>query len=341
VSGHLRLQWRRVLPAAGVIVVSAALLVVGARLLLAAGIDTTYRTAEVLGQMHLPRQVVPSVLLAEAPPPEPGPEPRLQRILARGVLRVAFVADRVPFSFINARGELVGMDIELAGRLARDLGVARVEFLPSDFRTMAGLLAEGRIDIAMGMPYLRELLPQVAFSAPYMESRLGLVVLDADRDTFSSVAAIRERSPVTIGLLVDSPGIQDLLREHLPGVELRFVELGTPRGFMAGEVQGVDAFAMLAEAGAAWSILYPAFSVVVPQPSPIVLPVGVATRRGDRDLAGFIDDWLVTQRASGELAQARDYWVLGKGALPNKPRWSIRRDVLGWGMAPPPPAGVR
>jgi Na+/H+-dicarboxylate symporter len=341
VSGRLQLQWRRVLPAAGLIVVSTALLVTGARLLLAAGIDTTYRTAEVLGQMHLPRQAVPSVVLAEAPPPETGAEPRLQRILARGVLRVAFVADRVPFSFTNVHGDLVGMDVELAGRLARDLGVARVEFVPADFRTMASLLAEGRIDIAMGMPYLRELLPQVAFSAPYMESRIGLVVPDADRDTFGSVAAIRARSPVTIGLLVDSPGMQELLREHLPGAELRFVELGTPRGFMAGEVQGVDAFAMLAEAGAAWSILYPAFSVVVPQPNPIVLPVGVATRRGDRDLADFIDDWLVIQRASGELARARDYWVLGQGASPGKPRWSIRRDVLGWGVNRPPPTPVR
>ena len=60
----------------------------------------------------------------------------------------------------------------------------------------------------------------------------------------------------------------------------------------------------------------------------------VALRRGDDDLAGFIDDWLVIQRANGQLKQARDYWVLGRGAEPRAPRWSVLHDVLGWGRRP-------
>ena len=79
--------------------------------------------------------------------------------------------------------------------------------------------------------------------------------------------------------------------------------------------------------------LLTAFSVVVPHPDPVALPVGVGVRRGEHDLIGFVNDWLVLQRASGELKEARDYWVLGRGAQAKRPRWSVMHDVLGWGLS--------
>ena len=280
--------------------------------------------------MHLPRVTLPIALLAEAPPAEAVSTPALHRIRARGVLRVAFVGDRVPFAFVNARGDLVGMDVELAQRLAQDLGATRVAFVPAGFDQMARLLAEGRIDVAMGLPYLPELLTQVAYSLPYLDSTLGLVVRDELRDEFASPARLAGRSPVTIALLGDLPVVQARLREQLAGVDLRFVALSSPKDFFEGKAPQVDAFAMLAEAGAAWSILYPAYSVVVPQPGAIAAPVGVGMRRGDTELAGVVNDWLVIQRSAGVLSQVRDYWVLGHGTQKSGPRWSIRHDVLGW-----------
>ena len=133
----------------------------------------------------------------------------------------------------------------------------------------------------MGLPYLPELLTQVAYSLPYLDSTLGLVVRDELRDEFASAARLAGRSPVTIALLGDLPAVQDRLREQLAGVDLRFVALSSPKDFFEGKAPQVDAFAMLAEAGAAWSILYPAYSVVVPQPGAIAVPVGVGMRRGD------------------------------------------------------------
>jgi ABC-type amino acid transport substrate-binding protein len=54
-------------------------------------------------------------------------------------------------------------------------------------------------------------------------------------------------------------------------------------------------------------------------------------RKGDRDLADFINAWLVIRKASGALDLAYGYWVLGKGAEQPRRRWSIMRDVLGQG----------
>jgi Na+/H+-dicarboxylate symporter/ABC-type amino acid transport substrate-binding protein len=334
VSGRLQWQWRRIAPALGLGLAAMALTVVGLKLGLAFAVDTSYHKDEVLKAMHLPREALPIALLSEPPMPDAVKVPALQRIRARGVLRVAFVGDRVPFAFVNARGDLVGMEVELAQRLALDLGAKRVDFVPADFRQMARLLAEGRIDVAMGMPYLSELLPEVAYSLPYLDSTLGLVVRDELREDFAAVERLARRSPVTIALLADLPGLKERLQSQLKGVELRFVTLASPKDFFEGRAPRVDAFAMLAEAGAAWAILYPAFSAVVPQPGPIAMPVGVGLHRGDVELAGVVNDWLVIQRSAGVLAQARDYWVLGRGAQEKKPRWSIRRDVLGWGLSP-------
>ena len=47
----------------------------------------------------------------------------LQSIRDRGMLRVGYMPDALPFSFFNVKGELVGFDIELAHPLASELGV--------------------------------------------------------------------------------------------------------------------------------------------------------------------------------------------------------------------------
>jgi ABC-type amino acid transport substrate-binding protein len=331
VSGRLRLELRRIVPAMLIMAASTALAVLTLRLLLGLAIDTGYHQDEVLRGMHLSRAALPLTVLAEPPAPLVDARPALQRIRAGGVLRVAFVANRVPFAFVNAHGDLVGMDVDLAERLARELGATRVEFVPTEYRRMDELLAQGRADIAIGMPYLPGALPQAAYSLPYLDSTLGLLVRDELREDFASVEGLRARSPVTVGMLSDLPRIQQRLRDSLPGVDLRIVVLPSPQDFLAGNAPGVDAFVILAEAGAAWSLLYPAFSVVVPQPKPVAMPIGVAVRRGEHDLLGFVNDWLLIQRTSGDLEEARNYWVLGRGAQTKQPRWSILHDVLGWG----------
>ena len=84
--------------------------------------------------------------------------------------------------------------------------------------------------------------------------------------------------------------------------------------------------------GSAWLLLHPEYSVIVSQPVLFSAPAGVAVSRAyASDLANFIDDWLVIQRASGTVQRAYDYWALGRGAERKEPRWSILRNLLGVG----------
>ena len=60
----------------------------------------------------------------------------LSLIARRGALRVGYLRDSLPYAFFNAADELVGLDVELAYRLAAELGVP-LEFVPVDRERMA------------------------------------------------------------------------------------------------------------------------------------------------------------------------------------------------------------
>ena len=89
-----------------------------------AGSPQEYSKDKVLASMHLlaragRRHRRPRPVCRRRPPRLPP----LETIAARSVLRVGYLPDALPFAFFNQAGELVGFDIELAHRLAREMGV--------------------------------------------------------------------------------------------------------------------------------------------------------------------------------------------------------------------------
>src|SRR2546428_3019076 len=75
---------------------------------------------------------------------------RLDDILARGVLRVGTTGDYKPFSYRPAKdAEFVGLDIELAGELARTMGV-KLQLVPTSWPTLMKDFGDDRFDLAIG-----------------------------------------------------------------------------------------------------------------------------------------------------------------------------------------------
>jgi hypothetical protein len=72
---------------------------------------------------------------------------RLERIRERSVRRVGIDDDNLPDALHNADDDLVRMNVEMAHRLACDLG-ATLELLPFERNTLARQLAEDHFDIA-------------------------------------------------------------------------------------------------------------------------------------------------------------------------------------------------
>jgi ABC-type amino acid transport substrate-binding protein len=93
---------------------------------------------------------------------------------------------------------------------------------------------------------------------------------------------------------------------------------------------GVDAIALPAERGSAWTLIYPRYTVVVPEPSRIRLPLAYPMPRDDEAFAGLINMWIELKRKDGTIDALYQYWILGRNAEQARRRWSIIRDVLHW-----------
>jgi hypothetical protein len=117
------------------------------------------------------------------------------------------------------------------------------------------------------------------------------------------------------------------VRRKLPNTEV--VVIDSIRSYFEGTYSDLDGLVMTAEEGAAWNVLYPENTVVVPKPI-VQRPVGMAVRSSDEDWLRFLDRWLDFERLDGSIDQLRVYWVEGGGTKSKPPRWSVLQDVLGW-----------
>ena len=101
------------------------------------------------------------------------------------MLRVGYMNDSMPFTFFNEAGDLVGLDVELAHRLAGELGV-RLEFVPIERQRLAERLSAGYCDIVMGGVAVTTLrAAEMLFSSSYLDETLAFVVPDHQRDRFA------------------------------------------------------------------------------------------------------------------------------------------------------------
>jgi hypothetical protein len=85
-----------------------------------------------------------------------------------------------------------------------------------------------------------------------------------------------------------------------------------------------------AEVASAWTLLYPQFTVVVPLPDRLRVPIVYAVSRDAPGLRDVLDTWIVLKQHDQTITRLYDYWVLGSDESTQPPRWSVVRNVLGW-----------
>ena len=244
------------------------------------------------------------------------------------MLRVGYTADALPYAFFNSKGDLVGLDIDMAHRLASELGVS-LAFMPIDREQLPAELSRNCCDIVMtGMAVTTLRAAQVLFSATYLDETFGFVVPDHSREQFSTWDDIRGQAPLIIAV-PNVPYYIDKIHEKAPRAELRVLRGDVSRAFAEWPPE-VGALALPAERGSAWTLLHPEFSVVVPEPGIIKIPLAYPIGRHDAAFASFINTWIDLKRKDGTIQSLYDYWVQGQDASARRPRWSIIRDVLHW-----------
>ena len=333
ITGLLSINWRRLFRFALLSVIITVGVVAGTRFVLSFSATDAYSKDKVLASMHLLNDPV-EVVVHKTAPSHFGvvdkEKSHLKRILERGVLRVGYNPDRLPFTFFNNAGELVGFDVEMAHRLAKELGVS-LEFIPFEVDTMAQQLNGGHFDIIMaGVPMYTERLETMSFSDPYLDVTFAFVVKDNRREEFATVEKIigtRGRG-LTFGVRGGYEYYANRAKETLPLAKV--IQLESYRDFFEDSTGKVDALVTSAEVGSAWTLLYPEYQVVVPKPVLSFLPLGYPVAHGDHEMVAFLNHWIDLKRKDNTIERIYNYWILGQGVTIKEPRWSIIRNVLHW-----------
>jgi len=249
---------------------------------------------------------------------------RLEEIRARGVLRVGYFDDAMPWAFVNASGHLVGHDIEAGHRLASQLGV-RLAFLRVSRTDPYLELDGGRIDVLMtGYRATVARAEKMELSHPYQHEHLGFMVHDYDRGKFESLETMQQGA----GFLIAVPPIEgsvEAVKQLMPlAVTRTFASINDVIGDPS-----ITAIYVPLERAYYWSQVHPEFAAVRPAELTAANTLVYAVPDGEVNLRSLIDLWIETRRASGEADEAYDYWVRGRALRPRVARWSVLRNVLG------------
>ncbi|WP_448549903.1 cation:dicarboxylate symporter family transporter [Thalassotalea fusca] len=232
----------------------------------------------------------------------------LERIQHRGILRVGYFRDDLPYSFHNKQGKLVGFDIEILNQLAIDLGVS-IEFVRIFHTQAAPLLANGYLDITSGIPVIPDNMTKYTMTIPYSKQTVAFIVKDFRRNEFLEWSKITDNEKLTIGIPETFFYKTAVTRAFQKG---KAWEISTPRLFFKEEYQHIDGMLFGAAAASAWTLLYPDYTVVVPRPALEPLSMAFPIAKNDQEFELFMRNWITMKQQSGTIDKLFNYWIAGK-----------------------------
>jgi Na+/H+-dicarboxylate symporter len=325
-SGMLRLNPKRIVRYVAITVVLTVATLGGLRVVFSTVMRPSFDGAEIVRAMRPLLPLAEATRLVSQPDAKGEPTAVLDAIRARSAVRVGVLPERLPYAYENQHGDLVGLDVEMAHQLARDLQV-RVEFVPLTADVMQAALERGACDLVMSGVVATPLRASaMRFSNPYLDETLAFLVPDHLREQYETWSSIRARGSIT----VDAPNLpyfMSVLRERLPEAKLEPISLA--RDVVLQNLKG-EAVMLSAERASVITMLHPQFSVVVPAPDIIKVPLAYPVARRDGDFAAFLNMWIESKRRDGTIQALTEHWIYGKQAVARTPRWSIMRDVLHW-----------
>ncbi len=229
----------------------------------------------------------------------------LDQALERGVLRVGFDTF-VPWAMKDKNGEYIGFEIDVARRLASDMGV-QVEFVPTKWSGIIPALLTGKFDIiigGMGIQPARNL--KVNFSNPYEFSGMSMVASIQAAPGLSSLADFNKPEII----LAAKTGATSVAaaKKHMPAATVRMFddEAQALQEVLNGRAHAMVASAPFPEQQAIRNkdrLYLPLAGETFTKE-----PIGFAVRKGDPDFLNFLNNWILVVESEGWLTERYDYW---------------------------------
>ncbi len=89
------------------------------------------------------------------------------------------------------------------------------------------------------------------------------------------------------------------------------ITFGVLVGKPAGKVE-LDAMLYTAESASAWTLIFPRYSVVIPQGLEYKAPLSLAPPNRQPEFMGFINLWLEVAKTKGLINRLETYWIYGR-----------------------------
>ena len=228
----------------------------------------------------------------------------IEEVQDRGTLRVGLGLFE-PWSACDADGELIGFEIDVATRLAEDMGV-EVEFARTDWNyIIPALIAEEFDVIISGMTILPGRNLKVNFTSSYNQTGIYLVA-NTDRTADLETLEDFNSSSITIAARRGSSAIP-AIENVFPDAMILLYDAATEvlEAVVSGEA---DAAAAFATTGTTWVEANP-MTLHLPFEEPFAGEVlAIAVRKGDLDTLNFFNSWIAIRHADGWIEQHREYW---------------------------------
>ncbi len=238
-------------------------------------------------------------------------EGTLEEILKRGTLRVG-MSTFVPWAMRGKDGSLMGFEIDVATKVAEDMGV-EVEFVPTAWSGIIPALIAKKFDVIIGgMSITPQRNLTVNFTIPYAHSGQQMA---ANKDLAGNFRSKEDfnASNVTIACRRGATPC-NAAEKMFPKAQVRRFD-DDAQAFQ--EVVNGNAHAMISSAPKPrfWSDAYP---------DKVFLPFGgenltkgdeaFALRKGDPDALNFFGNWILVNTSNGWLQERHDYWFKDQSA---------------------------
>ncbi len=323
--GLIKIQWMRLIRGLTIIVIP---------IVLACTLIKLYNPLPKISNPYISISdvsVTPTVPTKIYHPSDPPPPLRtgevFERVLKSKVLRVGYSVHTMPFFFKNHKQQFAGYDVAFAYQLARDLGCS-LEFVSINLAQIGEEINSGLYDIGMSeLTITKRRLKSMYFSDPYLDSRLVFVMRKKFSKELTSVNAVLQNPAVQVCVIKGS-SYDGMARDLFPASQIvavddleDFAKYYPHSVLLIGEPQAI-----------AWSLNYPNFTVVVPDPLICQESFAYALPAGSDRFLTFINLWLKLKQNEGFTKAQYDLWVLGKtrNIMQQEPRWSVLRNVLHW-----------
>ena len=232
----------------------------------------------------------------------------LQEAVQRGVLRVG-ISSFVPWAMQDKTGKYVGFEVDVATRLAKDLGL-ELELIPTRWSGIVPALLTGKFDIiACGLSITPERTLKVNFTIPY--DYAGIEAVGTRKAAAGRTRLEEFNTPETIVAARTGSTAAQAARLALPKATFRLFDDEAPavqemlngRAHLLFASAPLGTFEMLRNPQQIFSMTK---ELLFPQ------PIAMAVRKGDFDTVNALDSWIRVVEAEGWLQNRRDFWFKSK-----------------------------